>query len=128
MKEMETTELSDTDLVAGSLTGNREACGRIVARYQTLICSLAYSGTGSLSQSEDLAQETFIAAWKQLANLRELHKLRSWLPSITRSAVFPNSKGRAARFCLRANMERWCSAPCLSFRGMASLSRNRRRR
>jgi hypothetical protein len=31
------------------------------------LCSLAYSATGSLSQSEDLAQETFVTAWKQLA-------------------------------------------------------------
>ena len=55
---------SDASLVAESLAGNREAFGQIVARYQALICSLAYSGTGNLSQSEDVAQETFIAAWK----------------------------------------------------------------
>jgi len=92
MKEMETTELSDTDLVAGSLTGNREACGRIVARYQTLICSLAYSGTGSLSQSEDLAQETFIAAWKQLANLRELHNCVRGYPRSPDRRFFPTAR------------------------------------
>lgn len=86
---MNTVEtISDAALVADSLTGNREAFGRIVARYQTLICSLAYSGTGSLSQSEDLAQETFIAAWKQLANLREPHKLRSWLCGIARHRIY----------------------------------------
>lgn len=85
MKAMETTESSDAALVADSLTGSREAFGQIVARYQTLICSLAYSRTGDLSQSEDLAQETFIAAWKQLVNLREPHKLRSWLCGIARN-------------------------------------------
>lgn len=86
---MNTVEtISDAALVTDSLTGNREAFGQIVARYQTLICSLAYSGTGSLSQSEDLAQETFIAAWKQLANLREPHKLRSWLCGIARNRIY----------------------------------------
>jgi len=78
-------ELSDANLVAESLTGNREAFAQIVARYQTLVCSLAYSGTGDMSQSEDLAQETFVAAWKQLGNLREPHKLRSWLCRIARN-------------------------------------------
>jgi len=29
------------------------------------------------AQSEDLAQETFVAAWKQLAGLREPEKLRA---------------------------------------------------
>jgi len=46
----------DSELVQRSLLGDREAFGQIVSRYQALICSLAYSATGSLSQSEDLAQ------------------------------------------------------------------------
>ena len=74
---VKTTVSSDSELVTRSLAGNRDAFGRIVARYQSLLCSLAYSATGSLSQSEDLAQETFVAAWKQLADLREPEKLRS---------------------------------------------------
>ena len=53
-------DLSDSELVTRSLAGNRDAFGWIVARYQSLLCSLAYSATGSLNQSEDLAQETFI--------------------------------------------------------------------
>ncbi len=81
-------ETSDANLVTESLTGNREAFGQIVARYQTLVCSLAYSGTGSLSQSEDLAQETFVAAWKQLGSLREPPKLRSWLCQIARNLTY----------------------------------------
>jgi RNA polymerase sigma factor (sigma-70 family) len=78
---------NDTDLVSASLSGNRDAFGQIVTRYQSLVCSLAYSATGSLSQSEDLAQETFVAAWKQLAGLREPEKLRAWLCGIARNLI-----------------------------------------
>jgi len=77
----------DANLVAQSLTGNREAFGEIVARYQSLVCSLAYSSTGSLSQSEDLAQETFLAAWRHLGDLREADKLRAWLCRIARNLI-----------------------------------------
>jgi RNA polymerase sigma factor (sigma-70 family) len=89
-------EASDDALVSDSLTGNREAFGQIVARYQTLVCSLAYSATGSFSQSQDLAQETFVIAWKQLSELREPGKLRSWLCSILRNRVYKTwrSQGR----------------------------------
>src|SRR5580692_9525899 len=80
--------LSDSDLVTQCLAGNRDAFGGIVARYQSLVCSLAYSATGSLSQSEDLAQETFVTAWKQLADLREPEKLRSWLCRISRNLTY----------------------------------------
>jgi RNA polymerase sigma factor (sigma-70 family) len=79
---------NDAELVNESLTGNRDAFGQIVARYQSLICSLAYSATGSLSQSEDLAQETFITAWQQLRDLREPEKLRSWLCRIARNLTY----------------------------------------
>ena len=79
------TESSDSELVTQSLAGNRDAFGWIVARYQSLLCSLAYSATGSLSQSEDLAQETFVTAWRQLADLRDPEKLRGWLCRISRN-------------------------------------------
>jgi RNA polymerase sigma factor (sigma-70 family) len=86
-KSMSVSAQDDTDLVAASLAGNRDAFGQIVARYQSLICSLAYSATGSLSHSEDLAQETFLTAWKSLGGLREPAKLRSWLCSIARNLI-----------------------------------------
>jgi len=79
--------VSDTDLVSEALSGNRDAFGQIVSRYQNLICSVAYSATGSLATSEDLAQETFITAWKQLAGLREPEKLRAWLCGIARNLI-----------------------------------------
>lgn len=77
----------DADLVAESLRGSRDAFREIVERYQTLICSVAYSATGRLSQSEDVAQETFITAWAQLRSLREPAKLRNWLCGIVRHCV-----------------------------------------
>lgn len=77
----------DSALVSDSLSGDRDAFGQIVSRYQSLICSLAYSATGSLSQSEDLAQDTFVTAWKQLRDLREPAKLRAWLCGIARNVI-----------------------------------------
>lgn len=84
----------DAALVEASLAGNRDAFGHIVSRYQSLICSLAYSATGSLTQSEDLAQETFLAAWKSLADLREPAKLRAWLCGITRNLIHSTLRGQ----------------------------------
>jgi RNA polymerase sigma factor (sigma-70 family) len=87
LKTMSTTARNDEELVSESLSGNRDAFGQIVSRYQSLVCSLAYSATGNLSQSEDLAQETFITAWKRLADLREPAKLRAWLCGIARNLI-----------------------------------------
>lgn len=84
-ESMHAAEPNDADLVAESLAGRRDAFRMIVERYQTLVCSLAYSATGNISQSEDVAQETFISAWKDLRLLREPGKLRSWLCGIVRN-------------------------------------------
>jgi len=77
----------DAELVTASLAGDRDAFGQIVSRYQALVCALAYSATGSLAQSEDTAQETFITAWQHLGQLRETSKLRAWLCGITRNLI-----------------------------------------
>ena len=86
-EKMATAGDNDAQLVEWSLTGDREAFGRIVERYQSLVCSITYGATGSLSLSEDLAQETFVTAWKQLSELREPSKLRAWLCGITRFLI-----------------------------------------
>jgi RNA polymerase sigma factor (sigma-70 family) len=87
---------TDAELVGQTLSGNRDAFSQIVSRYQSLVCSLAYSATGSLGQSEDLAQETFITAWKRLSHLRERDKLRAWLCGIARNRInnFLRREGR----------------------------------
>jgi RNA polymerase sigma factor (sigma-70 family) len=88
--------MSDDQLWLLSRKGDREAFGRIVERYQTLICSLAYSACGDLARSEDLAQESFITAWQKLGELREPTKLRGWLCGIVRNLA-ANTKRREQR-------------------------------
>jgi len=77
----------DAECVRLSLAGNRDAFGKIVAQYQSLICSLTFSATGSLRESEDVAQETFLIAWRRLRELREAEKLRPWLCGIARHLI-----------------------------------------
>ena len=78
-------ETSDIHLLELCLAGDRDAYGQLVARYQGLICSMDYSACGNVSRSEDLAQETFITAWKKLKDLREGAKFKSWLCGIARN-------------------------------------------
>ena len=78
-------DICDETLVIRSLGGDRDAFEEIVRRYQTLLCSVAYSGNGNVAQSEDIAQETFVTAWTHLAELREPARLKSWLCGIARN-------------------------------------------
>jgi RNA polymerase sigma factor (sigma-70 family) len=85
MISMDSAAVSDEQLWQLACNGDREAFGRIVERYQTLVCSIAYSACGVLGTSEDMAQETFITAWHRLKDLREPGKLRQWLCGIVRN-------------------------------------------
>ncbi len=78
---------SDSTLVLASLGGDRDAFGKIVSRYQSLLCSLAYSSVGDLNHSEDIAQEAFVEAWRKLDTLKEPEKLKAWLCGILRFKV-----------------------------------------
>ncbi|GEA12167.1 sigma-70 family RNA polymerase sigma factor [Alteromonas sp. KUL49] len=80
-------QIDDSALVIQSLGGDRDAFCEIVARYQNLLCSLAYSSVGDIKLSEDIAQESFIEAWKKLDTLREPQKLKAWLCGILRFKV-----------------------------------------
>jgi RNA polymerase sigma factor (sigma-70 family) len=77
----------DAELVERGMLGDTAAFGVIVERYQGLVCGLAYSACGNAHLSEDLAQETFIAAWGQLRSLREPEKLKAWLCGIARNVI-----------------------------------------
>lgn len=79
--------LSDRQLVELHLAGDRSAFRQIVERYQAMVCALGFSACGDVGRSEDLAQEVFLAAWKQLPGLREPEKLRGWLAGIARNLI-----------------------------------------
>lgn len=77
--------ITDAELVAASRRGEREAFGHLVERYLGLVCAVSYSSTRNQALSEDVAQETFLAAWAQLDSLRETSRVRSWLCGIARN-------------------------------------------
>jgi len=92
--------------VGGRKSGRKPGCLPPDCRtVSNLDSSLAYCATGNVSQSEDLAQETFVSAWKQLADLREPAKLRPWLCSITRFSSARSSGARGASRLMPPN--RW---------------------
>ncbi len=78
---------NEIELLRASLGGNTQAFGVLVGRYQSLVCAITYSATGSVERSEELAQEAFLKAWKSLTQLEDLSKFRAWLSSITRNTV-----------------------------------------
>ncbi len=79
--EME-SNLSDEKLVELAIGENPEAFCSIVKRWERRIFALCYGILNREDEAKDAVQETFIAAYKNLAKFRGDAKVSSWLHRI----------------------------------------------
>lgn len=70
------------DTLAAARSGDEEAFTGIVRQHHRRIHSLAYRMTGSIEDADDLAQETFLRAWRRLDSFRGDASLATWLHRI----------------------------------------------
>ncbi|RMF44036.1 MAG: sigma-70 family RNA polymerase sigma factor [Planctomycetota bacterium] len=75
----------DTQLVREFQSGDRDAFAKLVERYQNYVCSLAYSATGDVSRSEDIAQQAFLVAWQNRTKLRDPRRWTGWLRGLVQN-------------------------------------------
>jgi len=65
--------------IRDSQQGDHEAFAALVRQHQQMIQAVTYRMTGSLADAEDLAQETFVQAYRQIHYFRGESKFSSWL-------------------------------------------------
>jgi len=65
--------------VSDALGGSQPAFEQIVRRYQRPVISVIVRMTGDRTQAEDLAQETFVKAFRSLKSFDSTRRLSSWL-------------------------------------------------
>lgn len=74
--------LTDEQLVESAVSDNPEAFGEIVKRWERKIFALCFGMLNREDEARDAAQETFIAAYRNLKNFRGEAKVSSWLHRI----------------------------------------------
>jgi RNA polymerase sigma-70 factor, ECF subfamily len=70
------------DLIRKCRDDDADAYAVLVDRYKAMVYNLAYRMTGDEDTAKDLAQESFISAYKALGRFRFGSKFSSWLYSI----------------------------------------------
>lgn len=76
---------AEKDLWQNAVKGDTSAFEDIVRQHQSAVCGVAFSIVGDFASSQDIAQETFWAAWKSKDSLRDASRLGSWLCGIARN-------------------------------------------
>src|SRR4249920_955644 len=79
-KDMAST---DEELVARSRGGDLDSFNQLVLRWERPIYALAYRVIGREEDARDVAQETFLRAFRALSGFKGQAKFSSWLYRIT---------------------------------------------
>ncbi len=76
------TDPIDEKLVELAVSGDSDAFGEIVTRWERKIFALCFGMLGREDEARDAAQETFISAYRNISNFRGEAKVSSWLHRI----------------------------------------------
>ena len=77
----------DEQLITAYLEGDEKALGILVDRYLKDVYNFAFKLTGDLHVAEDIAQDSFVKAWKNIRRYRQGSNFLTWLFAITRNTA-----------------------------------------
>ena len=86
------------DLVARAKRGRTDAFQELYELYGKKILNYIYRMVASREEAEDLTQDTFISAYRNLGSLKEDLKFQSWLFRIAQNNVYQLFRGKKPHF------------------------------
>ena len=72
-------DVSETDLVKRCQAGDTEAFDQLVTRYRTRIFGMIYNMVHNEQDAWDLAQDSFVKAWKSMKRFRGRSSFYTWI-------------------------------------------------
>ncbi len=78
---------NDLEKIELCQSGNTEAFSFLVEKYKSLVYQLALRMTGNYHDSEDIAQEAFLRAYRSLHQYNPTYSFSSWLYKITLNII-----------------------------------------
>jgi RNA polymerase sigma-70 factor (ECF subfamily) len=96
-------DVSELDLVRQCQAGDTEAFDELVTRYRTRVFSMIYNMVHSEQDAWDLAQDSFLKAWKSIKRFRGRSSFYTWIYRIVMNVTIDwlrkkHVKGAGAEF------------------------------
>jgi RNA polymerase sigma factor (sigma-70 family) len=76
------SQLSDIELIQQTLGGSQSAYADLVKRHQRFVFTLALRFSKTREDAEEIAQDSFVKAYRSLASFQQQSKFSTWLYSI----------------------------------------------
>ena len=97
------SDVSELDLVKRCQAGDTEAFDALVTRYRTRVFGMIYNMVHSEQDAWDLAQESFLKAWKSIGRFRGQSSFYTWIYRIVMNVTIDwlrkkQVKGAGAEF------------------------------
>ena len=89
-------DAADAGLVEAARRGDRIAFTRLMQLHQQSVRGFLRRACGNFAEADDLAQETFLAAWERLAQFRGELSVRSWLCGIAWRKMLAGRRSQAS--------------------------------
>ncbi len=80
-------EQTDAELVRAVLAGDKDAFPALLARHMNGVYRFAYRYLRHGEDAEDITQETFVRAWKNLKRFDTTRNFKTWLFTIAKNAA-----------------------------------------
>jgi RNA polymerase sigma-70 factor (ECF subfamily) len=96
MHETPLEERSSEELARGAQKGSLACFGALVERHERALQSFLFHRTRSADDAEELAQESFLRAWRKIATYRGDWKFSTWLFAVARRVAA--SRYRTGRY------------------------------
>lgn len=87
-------DYSDHEIVQKAVGGDMQAFRRLVERHQSFAYRVAYRFVGTVTDAEDITQESFVRLWRNLKNYRPEVRLTTWLYKIVANLCLDLLKSR----------------------------------
>lgn len=87
-------EPSDAQLVADTIAGDQKAFPLLLERHLSAVYKFAYRFLRDPQDAEDIAQETFIRAWKHLKTFDASRNFKTWIFTIAKNAALDFIKSK----------------------------------
>jgi RNA polymerase sigma-70 factor, ECF subfamily len=104
MQVMTAPQISEDDgLVRAAAAGDRAAFGELYVRYARLVHGILLARVPP-EEADDLVQDVFLSAMRQLSGLRTVAAFRGWLAAIARNRAMDYFRQSRTKMPLEENM------------------------
>jgi len=77
----------DQELISKYLAGDEESLEILIKKYLKPIYNFTYRYAGNSQEAEDITQETFLKAWKNLKKFNPQKSFKTWIFSIAKNSA-----------------------------------------